>query len=317
MIPFEYFYTITIRSEYILPKMQSVFMSEIPGISLALYEVVFNLWIIGAVIKLLILFLRQHKLVSYVNKLPISTYAPMLHHILKSKNVNRNIDLVEVSVNTSPAIVSLRRPIIIIPSNIPEDELYYILSHEVEHYKHHDLYFITFLHVLCAVNWWNPLLYFFKRLTVHLLELRVDMVTTENFSEEEKLNYLQCILNTARRNANTAYNPKIVSILEFNNYSKIKSRFDYIIGMRNKEIGRILPYIALLLLFISTLFIVEPYYIAKDIAISTFVIPEANSYFVQKDNSYDLYINDEYQFSVNSVNNFDSIPVYTPKEVEK
>lgn len=44
-----------------------------------------------------------------------------------------------------PSVVGLRKPKIIISENTPEQDLHYILLHEIEHYRLHDLYFIALI----------------------------------------------------------------------------------------------------------------------------------------------------------------------------
>ena len=134
-----------------------------------------------------------------------------------TKKISDNIQLIEIPQLSTPALVGFKNPKIIIPSNVPEYDLYYILLHELEHYKHHDLYFIAILHLLCIIYWWNPVIYLLKHAALKVIEYRIDNAVAQQLSEQGKLNYLQ----------------SIIDIIQLKNRSNVKASFG--IGLYEKN----------------------------------------------------------------------------------
>ena len=99
----------------------------------------------------------------------------------------------------APAIFGLIRPKILMPlADYTEEEIYYILKHEMLHYYHHDMPVKILCEMLCAVYWWNPAVYLLRKLIARILEIRVDCALTSGFDKEEKIKYLECILKSMK-----------------------------------------------------------------------------------------------------------------------
>lgn len=68
---------------------------------------------------------------------------------------------------SSPVTVGIIRPIMILPMDMeemPDDELKSILLHELAHIFHRDNLIGFLQHIISAVFWWNPLIYFLNAL---------------------------------------------------------------------------------------------------------------------------------------------------------
>lgn len=67
-------------------------------------------------------------------------------------------------------------PCIVLPDTMEfsEEELYYILRHEMAHYRRHDALIKDAISILRAIYWWNPLCSHLVSKTDILLEMRVD-----------------------------------------------------------------------------------------------------------------------------------------------
>ena len=94
-------------------------------------------------------------------------------------------------------IVGLIRPTIILPENLVGNEEY-IIQHELQHFKNHDLWYKLLVNILCVIYWWNPLTYVLQRYISNILELRNDFSVVENMSEKEKITYVDNILLFAK-----------------------------------------------------------------------------------------------------------------------
>lgn len=311
MIPVEFFYSITIASKKILPKLQEIGEYTIWS-NLKLYQAVFFIWGFGSIFRLLYVIYLQYKTNLFIRRLPNSNKMPVLRKILESKGINRQIDLIEVPGITSPAIIGLFRTRIIIPHSLGGKNLRYILLHEIEHYIHKDLLSITLFQIMHIFYWWNPLMFFLKKEFIKLIELRADMNATKMLDKKGKAEYLQGILNIAKI-SNNNINPQIC-LGFYEKESDLVYRFKNILCEQKKKYSNLMVFVFLLLTFFSTCIVIEPYAINKNDALNTFSISD-DCIIIEKNGLYDLYAGDTYLFTVDTIDGLEKIT--TQKETYK
>lgn len=307
IFPFELLYSKTIASETVLPILQNLGLTYI-GTGIQLYYFVLLIWSIVSVIQLLMVLWNQQSFNKTIKKLPNSKYMPLLRNILRMQNVSAHIDLIEVPGIASPMIVGFIRPRILISNDLSEEDLYYALLHEVAHYKNHHLLFIACIQMLNIIYWWNPMIHFFKRIALQMIELQADSSVAEMLSEEERLNYLKSILNIAQK-YNDKNHLKTVGLGFQEDSSALYKRFNNILRNEEKPIEKFFPCLFLLLLLLSTSFVVEPSSANPEDIQGTFHL-QKDCYFLYDNGLYKLYENDEYLFTIDSINTFTNIPVY-------
>ncbi len=79
--------------------------------------------------------------------------------------------------------------------NYSENELYYILFHELSHFKNGSNQITIFINIIVSVYWWNPVVKLFKKHIEVLLEIYTDRNVSVKLSEKEKAGYLKCLYN--------------------------------------------------------------------------------------------------------------------------
>lgn len=127
----------------------------------------------------------------------------------------------------APAILGLGRPKILMPeTEYTEEEIYFILKHEILHHYHHDMLVRILCEILCIVFWWNPLVFLIQKQITRALEIRVDRCLTAGFSNEEKISYMECIVKSmkAGRQSNTG----LMITFATQKGNVMKKRFRYI-----------------------------------------------------------------------------------------
>lgn len=311
-LPYEFFYSLTIPSSRLLPFFQQIGNYRIPVFNLEIYKILVVIWLGGALIRLYNICRKQYYILKVINNLPNSPNMAMLRDILKKENIKKRISLIEVPGIVTPAIIGTWNPKIIVPYKISKKELYFVLLHEVEHYKKRDIYLISALQLLCCIYWWNPFFYIFKAITENAIELRIDSEVVKKLNFCEQLDYLQSILNVAKRHVEVDKNMHSdVGTVEKD--SNLNKRFENVLNKKNNDLGKWTFGILLILVFASTTIIIEPYSIAPKDRKGTFSIP-TNSYLIKKENLYELYIDGNYRFTVDSTKGFDDFPVYDYEE---
>ena len=104
---------------------------------------------------------------------------------------------------TTPLLTGLLRPRIYLPSDrYTWKELELLLSHELSHYRHHDLWYKLILQMVCIVYWFNPLLHWMRREADQDLEFLCDERIMKDGAHDERMQYNYLLAQTAvqRRN---------------------------------------------------------------------------------------------------------------------
>lgn len=78
-----------------------------------------------------------------------------------------------------------------------DDKGYYIIRHELTHYKRKDFIWMLIQMICVCVHWFNPLVWYAAFLFRRDNECACDAVAVEDFTSEERILYGRLLLNTA------------------------------------------------------------------------------------------------------------------------
>src|SRR5699024_325077 len=94
-----------------------------------------------------------------------------------------------------PLIVGLINPTLYLPEyEISDNDLNYILMHELTHYKRHDLLYKWFAMFVLSIHWFNPLIYVVSKQIDEECEISCDYEVCKNLSDNDKKYYMAMIL---------------------------------------------------------------------------------------------------------------------------
>ena len=128
---------------------------------------------------------------------PADTAAALLSSGKARLGIHGDIKLMMNSKITSPMLVGLCRPMIILPtSSISEIDLKLILTHELMHLKRKDLWVKMFALLAGTLHWFNPFVYVLRKDVSIWGELSCDEALASEMSHEERKLYGEAILNT-------------------------------------------------------------------------------------------------------------------------
>lgn len=105
----------------------------------------------------------------------------------------------------SPMLIGLRRPCIILPSELiaemagKENDVCLILHHELVHYKRRDIWYKWVFQTVLCIHWFNPLLYWFHRKFHVDCELACDEMVMTLLTEEGRKAYGNVLLDVAEK----------------------------------------------------------------------------------------------------------------------
>lgn len=125
-----------------------------------------------------------------------NTWVKIFNRLKDEKNV-QDVKLVFCYAIFTPCSVGIRDRYIVIPASMmnafDEEEMEFILEHELYHVIHRDLPRKLLVMLLSCLNWFNPQ---FRALRINLsdwLETATDEAVTEDFAFKKKLRYSQLI----------------------------------------------------------------------------------------------------------------------------
>ena len=126
-----------------------------------------------------------------------------LYKLSGSYIVQRELKLWMNAKVTTPLLTGLLRPRIYLPSDrYTWKELELLLSHELSHYRHHDLWYKLILQLAGIVYWFNPLLHWMRREADQDLEFLCDERIMKDGAHEERMQYNYLLAQTAAQRRN-------------------------------------------------------------------------------------------------------------------
>ncbi len=321
LIPMEFIFSYSIPVQYLLPKLFKFSNSSIitiRNINFTWINIINAIWILGIIvltIRTIIKYLKFGNEIKHQILLEDKKVLNTLDKVIQKYNKKISFQIIIVDFITTPMLYGIHAPKILIPvMELSEKDWSFILSHEVEHYYRKDLYIKLLIEIITIAYWWNPFIYLLKTAFDKVLEINVDLSVTKDLDPEEKLEYLQCLLDTARK-----FSPKklygLSLAFESRNKSILAQRFYMVLESENskkssKTILMIMPIIFISIF--SLLVVFEPYAISPTDAQSTFELDADNAYLIVNPNrDYDLYINQKYIATVHEIkSSYSNLSIY-------
>lgn len=136
------------------------------------------------------------------------------------------------------------------------------------------------------------MVYLFKNATSHLLEIYCDHSISKRFSEREKLEYLECLLQEAKREYAVRARKKSYNISNFSFGSQLKQRFHILLeGGRNKLLESMIYVLVLGVFVLSYSIVIQPGYAPPTVDFNDVWNQEYNIKY--EDGKYVVYVENE------------------------
>lgn len=147
---------------------------------------------------------------------PARRISSLLAECRQKLGIRRNIPAVIQDAVQAPSLLGILRPRILLASsaeNLSDQELRYILLHELAHYKRKDVMVYCLLMVLQAVHWFNPVLWYcFKRMRQDM-ELAADAMVLNKLDVAEYKAYGRAILAVLANMGRGGLLPRLVGMV--------------------------------------------------------------------------------------------------------
>ena len=240
-IPIELDIANTVDCTFLLPDMVSFMNLRLVPIRnsyLYVYHILYIVLVTGTLIGFIRSLIIFQKFKTSIYQLPAEMHSriqPILQKVLEKHSKPCYFSIMLSSTITTPLIFGLIKPTIVLPdSDFSDDEFFYIFSHEVRHHYNHDLLFKYIMESLCLLYWWNPFVLLLKKQISKALELHTDIMTTKSMSELERINYMECLLKTAK-NQKKVKEGNLILTLNSDNGCTLKQRYHIVMDCRNSK----------------------------------------------------------------------------------
>ena len=96
---------------------------------------------------------------------------------------------------STPFILGIIKPKILLPSTLSEEESRYVLAHEKAHLKRHDHIWKPLGFILLSIHWFNPIMWISYILFCRDIELACDEYVIKTMNSDDKKAYSMALLN--------------------------------------------------------------------------------------------------------------------------
>lgn len=193
------------------------------------------LWLVTA----LLLFVRKvtvyQSFVKYVNAGSASVddiaLLERFGQIIEEQHVRGAIDLRVNSLVSSPLLIGFRHARMILPTvDLPADDFYYTVLHEMTHYRRRDMFYKWLVQLTVCLHWFNPLVYLMSREINRLCELSCDDRVISTFPDNSRKVYGDTLLNAIGTGG--TYKDAAASVTLYESKELLKERLNAIMNYR-------------------------------------------------------------------------------------
>lgn len=261
------------------------------------WEILEKIYITGVIILLLYYFVNYYiflyKIKRYGKKCENKELIGITNEILEELKIKKKLQLIIwENSNKSPFLMGILQPRLILPTEkYLEQDIHYIIRHELIHYKQKDILYKMFLILVHIFHWFNPLVLLMKKCLEQEIELTCDEEVIKNMGKKDRKEYSEVILSCIEAGSKAFH----FSTGYANSIQFLKIRFSNILQDVPKKEGKIFLLFGLLVIGIS-------YYMVG--------IEEKAIYKIANDTNTDIQSGIELNIDIDGDNLLDNVRVY-------
>ena len=162
-------------------------------------DIILAIWLSGAgigITYLAILYIILRKRVLKNAQIPSKKLLELFEEVKKELNIKRNIRIVGQCEYGAPAVFCPKTVLMPIDTlvSMSEEQVKYVLRHELMHLKRGDHIVSLLLSLLNAIYWFNPIIWIAARFIRSDMETACDSDVVRHFNKNEKSEYASIIL---------------------------------------------------------------------------------------------------------------------------
>lgn len=202
-IPVEFNFVKIIHAPAVLNPVQRTLQRPILMEGWTVLTLLYAIWIIIAIfliIRHLSLYFRVTGMLLGMPDARDARYRAYLEKINNRYGKQVKVNFRVSNIAGVPMGFGIRKFVILLPNHeYSDDQLYYILLHEFNHFYNHDILVKLLTKLFCCLFWWNPVAYLLSVELENTLEIKCDLTSTALLSKKEKIGYLETILECLKK----------------------------------------------------------------------------------------------------------------------
>ena len=173
------------------------------NISFAWWQIAFVAWFIGFASFVGFNLANHYSFIKKVKRWSKSVADERLNTLfttLKAEmGISRNVSLLHCEGIGSPVMLGFIKPVVLLTTTaLAEDELCFILKHELVHFKRGDLFFKALVLLATAIHWFNPVVYMIAKAINAQCELSCDAEIVQSSDDDTRQRYSETIIAVVR-----------------------------------------------------------------------------------------------------------------------
>jgi len=228
-----------------IPVDDTAFFLATPGV--LYWQIAAVIWLAGVLVFLLYHVIKYYRFTKLVmrwsERITDERTLVLLQSLKAEMKISNQIILYQCLDIGSPAMFGFVNPRILLPkAKMAEDELNFILKHELVHYKRKDLYYKCLVLIAAAIHWFNPVIYLITRVIGAQCELSCDAEIVRNTDADTRQQYSETIIGVVR------YQSRLKTALSTNFYGgkkSMKNRISSIMDTGKRKTGMVIICVAL------------------------------------------------------------------------
>ncbi|MDE7478514.1 MAG: M56 family metallopeptidase [Lachnospiraceae bacterium] len=321
IFPFEFFCSHNIYLTLVYPKIYQFIKRPIMLFhdkTILPLDILCFVWSVGIIFfltKFAVAYIRMSIYIKNLKPIKDQKLYSMLNHMIGKNRKHIHFRFVSSETRASPFVFGIFRPCIVLPKtfDIDDKNLYFIVSHEIAHYYNGDLILKFVLSLLRAVYWWNLFMNLLQNQLIRLLEINIDKTVTRDWSDSQKLDYLSCLVESAKDDLTAPCKDEILSFQSGSPLmvsQRVKIMMEDIDAPNKFSLSKSVALLLLsMLLFFIPVFTTFEAWVVPENEQEIFTINSKNAFFIINENgTYDIYLDNNYAGTVTEI--FDStIPI--------
>lgn len=196
-------------------------------------------WIVGSLV-----FLSVH-LTSYAcyrrqvdkkgNLIKDTHILSQIFYLKRELGIRRSIQAVTYNEAESPMVIGFLKPVLVLPKeHYSPEELFFVLKHELVHFKRGDVYLKLLFVTANAVHWFNPLIWIMQKEASVDMELSCDERVMQGASYAVRKAYTETLLSMLEKRCGKK---SMLSTQFYGGVKIMKKRFKNILVKNGKKNG--------------------------------------------------------------------------------
>ncbi len=216
------------------------FLDQVPfsrGVPITWGQLLLVTWLVGVVLFATVILVRYLKFKRQINRLSEMTderVSIVLNQAKADLHVKRDVKL--VCHGTTPMMVGLVKPVVLMPESYEYAELKPIFYHELTHLKYFDVLISWITVMLRCLFWFNPLIWYSFKVMQQDSELVCDYRVVKRLDLKHRKLYAYILLKYASMSSVCVKAP--VTIVRFSmtgDQSGIRQRIGFISNVHNRS----------------------------------------------------------------------------------